>query len=514
MSRAMPAERRWSARRRHLRATTRDPVLDRRRPRRSRAAEFIGVVGPSGSGKTTLLRLIARHRRARSAGTVDAAPGLRVGYVPQVETVELELPGHRRRVRADGPDRRGALPWASARRARRGRRRCSTGSGIGGLAGRHIRELSGGQQQRVFIARALLRRPELLLLDEPTSGVDVRTRHEMLHLLGELNADGLAIVLTTHDLNGIAAHLPRLVCLQPDGDRRRARPREVLTPRGAGAHVRRADGGARARRHAGRRRPLRTACEPTAAASAPERAMIDELLRAVRLRVLPQRPDRGHARRRRCAASIGVYVVLRGMSYIGHGLSHAIFGGFAASSLLGVNFFLGAGVWGVASALADQRRHAPARGSAPTPRSASSPPRRSRSGSRCSRSSAASGASFDAALFGSILGVSHADVLASSRRHASSPAARRAAALPRRCCSRPSTPRSPTSRACSTARIDALLMLVLAAGDPGDDAGPRRDADRRDARDPADRRPDAHRLVRPDAVAVDRRSARRAASSG
>ena len=82
-----------------------------------------------------------------------------------------------------------------------------------GLGGRHIRELSGGQQQRVFIARALLRRPELLLLDEPTSGVDVRLRHEVLHLLDDLNADGVAIVLTTHDLNGIAAHLPRLVCL-------------------------------------------------------------------------------------------------------------------------------------------------------------------------------------------------------------------------------------------------------------------------------------------------------------
>ena len=101
--------------------------------------------------------------------------------------------------------------------------------GIASVAHRHIRDLSGGQQQRMFLARALLRDPELLLLDEPTSGVDVSTRHDMLHLLGDLNAAGLAIILTTHDLNGMAAHLPHLVCVNHrivgEGS-----PEEVLTP--------------------------------------------------------------------------------------------------------------------------------------------------------------------------------------------------------------------------------------------------------------------------------------------
>lgn len=101
--------------------------------------------------------------------------------------------------------------------------------GIGGLGARHIRELSGGQQQRMFIARALLGEPQLLLMDEPTSGVDVKTRHEIVHLLGELNDEGLSIVVTTHDLNGMAAHLPHLVCLNREVVAAGS-PSEVLTP--------------------------------------------------------------------------------------------------------------------------------------------------------------------------------------------------------------------------------------------------------------------------------------------
>ncbi len=101
--------------------------------------------------------------------------------------------------------------------------------GIAHLADRHIRELSGGQQQRMFLARALLRDPQLLLLDEPTSGVDVATRHEMLHLLGHLHDDGMTILLTTHDLNGVAAHVPDLVAMNGTVLRRGA-PADVMTP--------------------------------------------------------------------------------------------------------------------------------------------------------------------------------------------------------------------------------------------------------------------------------------------
>jgi ABC-type Mn2+/Zn2+ transport system ATPase subunit len=188
--------------------------------------QFTGLVGPSGSGKTTLLRILLGAVRP-SAGECRRGAG-RVGYVPQVEVVNWNFPVTVMETVLMARRAPWFRPWSS-RPERAEALAVLERLGIGTLADRHIRELSGGQQQRVFVARALLGRPDLLLLDEPTSGVDVRTRHEILHLLQELNGEGLAIVLSTHDLNGIAAHLPHLVCLnvsvQGEGP-----PRQVLTP--------------------------------------------------------------------------------------------------------------------------------------------------------------------------------------------------------------------------------------------------------------------------------------------
>ena len=191
------------------------------------AGGFVGIVGPSGSGKTTLLRTLM-GTVVPTSGTVRRRPGLSLAYVPQVETVNWNFPVTVAECVLMARTRGRALPWAS-REEKAMVAAVLDRLGIGDLAGRHIRRLSGGQQQRVFIARALLRRPDLILMDEPTAGVDVRTRHDVLHLLEELNSTGVGILLTTHDLNGVAAHLPSLVCLNREVVAA-GRPARVLTP--------------------------------------------------------------------------------------------------------------------------------------------------------------------------------------------------------------------------------------------------------------------------------------------
>ena len=191
------------------------------------SGEFTGIVGPSGSGKTSLLRLLLGTAKPQH-GEVRRSPGTAVSYVPQLETVNWSFPVTVAECVLMSRATRRLLPWATP-----AEKADVAGVldrlGIAELASRHIRELSGGQQQRMFIARALLRRPRLLLMDEPTSGVDIATRHEVLHLLDELHQDGLAIVLTTHDLNGMAAHLPNLVALNRTVIAA-GRPSEVIVP--------------------------------------------------------------------------------------------------------------------------------------------------------------------------------------------------------------------------------------------------------------------------------------------
>ena len=197
--------------------------------------QFAGIVGPTGSGKSTLLKVMLGVVPPLSGTvTVFGAPlrgrtPARIGYVPQVESVDWNFPVTVEQVAMMGRYREmGFWPWPS-RKDRLFVMEILDRLGMKNFSRRHIRELSGGQQQRAFLARALVGNPRVLILDEPTAGVDIKTQHNVLHLLGELNRDGVSIVLTTHDLNAVAAHLPWVICFN-QGLIAEGTPLEVFTP--------------------------------------------------------------------------------------------------------------------------------------------------------------------------------------------------------------------------------------------------------------------------------------------
>jgi zinc/manganese transport system ATP-binding protein/zinc transport system ATP-binding protein len=196
--------------------------------------QLAGIVGPTGSGKTTLLKSIlgvvepmAGEVRVMGRPTHTQTPG-RIGYVPQLETVDWNFPVTVEQVVMMGRYREmGWMPWPG-RKDHQAVGELLDRLGMGAFLNRHIRELSGGQQQRVFLARALVSEPQLLLLDEPTAGVDIKTQHDILHILGELNQAGVTILLTTHDLNAVAAHLPWVICFN-QGVIAQGKPEQVFT---------------------------------------------------------------------------------------------------------------------------------------------------------------------------------------------------------------------------------------------------------------------------------------------
>jgi zinc/manganese transport system ATP-binding protein/zinc transport system ATP-binding protein len=184
-----------------------------------RSGQFMAIVGPNGGGKTTLLRTILGmvppdSGRVLLRGEILSQASLQhVGYVPQLETIDWNFPITVEEVITMGLFVKNRWFGGIGAPAKRQLDNLMERLNLGGLGKRHIRELSGGQQQAVFIGRALAGDPELILLDEPASGLDIRSRDDVIHFLHEINHQGVAIVLTAHDLNWVAAHLPWAVCL-------------------------------------------------------------------------------------------------------------------------------------------------------------------------------------------------------------------------------------------------------------------------------------------------------------
>lgn len=165
------------------------------------SGEFIGLVGQNGSGKTTLLRVLLGLRKPTSGTATNT--GAVVGYVPQrghiyngivpvsvLEVVSLGAKGNKAKARE-------ALGQV----------------GLAGFERRNFSELSGGQQQRVVIAKALASGANLLILDEPTTGVDKVSQTEFYSLLKKLHEDGRTIVMVSHDVDSVVRLVSRIICL-------------------------------------------------------------------------------------------------------------------------------------------------------------------------------------------------------------------------------------------------------------------------------------------------------------
>lgn len=178
-----------------------------------RNTEWVGLLGPNGGGKTTLLRLLLgqltpRTGSIRILGGIPARTRPKIGYVPQHAAIDPSVPASVEDVVLLG--RLTGASWGP--RYRRPDRELALSAleetHTADLADRAWRTLSGGQRQRVLIARALASRADLLLLDEPTTGIDIHREKELLRLLERLN-DRLPILMVSHDIALVSHHMDR-----------------------------------------------------------------------------------------------------------------------------------------------------------------------------------------------------------------------------------------------------------------------------------------------------------------
>jgi manganese/iron transport system ATP-binding protein len=181
--------------------------------------EALGIVGPNGSGKSTLLKTIAGLLQPASGdvcvlGTEPRKlPPGSIAYVPQIEDVDWSFPATVWDVVAMGRFPRLGMFKRFGKRDRAAVERGLELVRMRDLEQRHISALSGGQQQRVFVARAIAQEPQLLLLDEPTTGVDAATEESLRTVIRELVSDGMPVIMSTHHLERAGDWFDRLMVL-------------------------------------------------------------------------------------------------------------------------------------------------------------------------------------------------------------------------------------------------------------------------------------------------------------
>ena len=178
-----------------------------------RAGDYLCIVGANGSGKTTLMKTLL-GLQPPLGGTIRFGDGLtrrEIGYLPQQTQVQRDFPALVREiVRSGFQGRCGLRPWYTAQEKEEADRMLQK-VGAADLAGRCYRELSGGQQQRVLLARALCAARKALLLDEPVTGLDPEAVAQMYRLIGDLHAEGVTILMITHDLGPALQQATRIL---------------------------------------------------------------------------------------------------------------------------------------------------------------------------------------------------------------------------------------------------------------------------------------------------------------
>jgi len=179
------------------------------------SGKFIGLMGPNGSGKTTLLKVIVGLIKPdRGRVTISGPLHKIIGYVPQEENIDHEFPMTAYDVVEMGLSGGRSLLSRLTTQQSRSIETALALVGMEQYADRRIGHLSGGQKQRVFIARAIVGQPQLLLLDEPTTGVDAKARDDFYRLLSALMADlSLTIILASHDLEVVPSRVDEIICI-------------------------------------------------------------------------------------------------------------------------------------------------------------------------------------------------------------------------------------------------------------------------------------------------------------
>ncbi|MEJ2292233.1 MAG: metal ABC transporter ATP-binding protein [Deinococcales bacterium] len=181
------------------------------------AGGFLAVVGPNGAGKSTLVKvalglIVPQSGHAALFGAAAGAAPERIGYVPQLKTFDRTFPATALELVVTGLRRR--WPVRIGAGEREVARAVLARVGAEHLERRQLARLSGGELQRVYLARALARRPELVLLDEPATGVDFLAEHDLYDLLEGYQRDtGATVVMVTHDLAAARYHADRVLVL-------------------------------------------------------------------------------------------------------------------------------------------------------------------------------------------------------------------------------------------------------------------------------------------------------------